>query len=108
MHTPSNLLRLPRPHRAALPTLTVVTTSHPKPEPEWLSEYRATAAAAAGEGGAATSLVRKAARATITEDCPQCKHPTLEFYTMQLRSADEGQTVFYECPKCTHTFSVNT
>ena len=50
---------------------------------------------------------KNAARATVSEECPKCKNPTLEFYTMQLRSADEGQTVFYECPKCRHTFSEN-
>lgn len=27
---------------------------------------------------------------------------------MQMRSVDEGQTVFFECPKCGHTFSTNT
>ena len=47
-------------------------------------------------------------RATIAEDCPKCKHPELEYHTMQLRSADEGQTVFYTCLKCGHTFSTNT
>ena len=46
-------------------------------------------------------------RATVDEPCPKCNHRVLRFYTMQLRSADEGQTVFYECKKCRHTFSQN-
>jgi DNA-directed RNA polymerase I subunit RPA12 len=43
----------------------------------------------------------------IEEPCPKCGHPELYFYTMQLRSADEGQTVFYECPECSYKYSVN-
>ena len=39
-------------------------------------------------------------RATVRETCPQCGHKEMEFFTMQLRSVDEGQTVFYECPQC--------
>ena len=46
-------------------------------------------------------------RATVDEPCLKCSHRVLRFYTMQLRSADEGQTVFYECEKCRHTFSQN-
>lgn len=49
-----------------------------------------------------------ARRATVEEECPKCRNPTMNYWTMQLRSADEGQTVFYECPKCHHTFSTNT
>ena len=45
--------------------------------------------------------------ATIEEPCPNCSHHELFFYTMQLRSADEGSTVFYECPKCAYKFSQN-
>ena len=49
-----------------------------------------------------------AARATIKEDCPECGHNELSFHTAQLRSADEGQTIFFTCLKCAHKFSVNT
>ncbi|KAI8064822.1 uncharacterized protein B0P05DRAFT_476212 [Gilbertella persicaria] len=49
----------------------------------------------------------KQARAIIKEKCPQCGHPEMEYHTMQLRSADEGQTVFYNCKKCGYKYSVN-
>jgi DNA-directed RNA polymerase I subunit RPA12 len=43
----------------------------------------------------------------IEEPCPVCGNPEQYFYTMQLRSADEGSTVFYECTKCSNKYSVN-
>mmetsp|Transcript_7808 Transcript_7808/g.11668 ORF Transcript_7808/g.11668 Transcript_7808/m.11668 type:complete len:145 (+) Transcript_7808:32-466(+) len=99
----------------------VVTTSMPKQRPLWLDEYdnslasfenvddlsrtttsRANAASSKKKEGQGLSK-----HATIDEPCPKCKHPTLYFYTMQLRSVDEGSTVFYECPNCNHKFSQN-
>ena len=53
------------------------------------------------------SKSKEKVRATIEEPCPECNHPRVEFYTMQLRSADEGATVFYDCPNCGHKWSQN-
>jgi DNA-directed RNA polymerase I subunit RPA12 len=41
------------------------------------------------------------------EECPQCHHPELQFREVQLRSADEGTTVFYTCAECGHRFNTN-
>jgi DNA-directed RNA polymerase I subunit RPA12 len=35
--------------------------------------------------------------ATIQETCPVCGRKEMRYYTIQLRSADEGTTVFYNC-----------
>ena len=50
--------------------------------------------------GGAGEEQEKRHRATVDEKCPGCGHGQLEYYTMQLRSADEGQTVFYEWCAC--------
>ena len=60
------------------------------------------------EDVAASMVPQKKARAVAKETCPGCGNPEMEYFTMQLRSADEGQTVFYECAKCGHTYSTNT
>lgn len=54
------------------------------------------------------NIVAAAKRATVSETCEKCGHPELSFHTMQMRSVDEGQTVFYECTNCGHNYSTNT
>uniref|UniRef100_A0A0E0KI55 DNA-directed RNA polymerase subunit n=1 Tax=Oryza punctata TaxID=4537 RepID=A0A0E0KI55_ORYPU len=46
-------------------------------------------------------------RATVNKECEKCKNSELQYYTRQLRSADEGQTVFYRCAACNHEFNEN-
>lgn len=36
----------------------------------------------------------------VERQCPQCKNNKMSYATLQMRSADEGQTVFYTCTKC--------
>lgn len=57
---------------------------------------------------AAAAQGKNAERALVAEQCERCNHPEMYYYTMQLRSADEGQTVFYECSHCGHKTSTNT
>ncbi|KAJ1560626.1 DNA-directed RNA polymerase I core subunit rpa12, partial [Cladochytrium tenue] len=61
-------------------------------------------------GSRAAGLKEKGLKdgATIEEKCPKCEAPEMTFHTAQLRSADEGQTVFYSCVKCGYKFSVNS
>ena len=49
----------------------------------------------------------KKERPLADEVCDKCGNPQMFYTTAQLRSADEGQTIFYECPRCKHKFSVN-
>ncbi|KAI5185201.1 DNA-directed RNA polymerase I subunit RPA12 [Nematocida homosporus] len=55
----------------------------------------------------AVATTEKKKGAKIKESCPQCKSEYMYYYTMQLRSADEGQTVFYECD-CGYKTKLNT
>ncbi|XP_014220559.1 DNA-directed RNA polymerase I subunit RPA12 [Trichogramma pretiosum] len=45
---------------------------------------------------------------TVDKKCPKCGNDKMSYATLQLRSADEGQTVFYTCTKCKHKESENS
>ncbi|CCD22556.1 DNA-directed RNA polymerase I core subunit RPA12 NDAI_0A03990 [Naumovozyma dairenensis CBS 421] len=45
--------------------------------------------------------------AVIKEKCPKCGNDEMHYHTLQLRSADEGATVFYTCTSCGYKFRTN-
>jgi DNA-directed RNA polymerase I subunit RPA12 len=77
----------------------VITKSQPTRRPVWIAE-------AEGEDNDESDAAASK-HALIAEPCPKCANPEMLFYTLQLRSVDEGSTVFYECPKCQHKFAQN-
>lgn len=40
--------------------------------------------------------------ARIRKDCPKCAATEMTWSEAQLRSVDEGTTIFYRCPECGH------
>ncbi|KAF6830238.1 transcription factor S-II [Colletotrichum musicola] len=44
--------------------------------------------------------------ATIREQCPKCDREEVRFTAVQLRSADEGSTIFFTC-ECGYKWSQN-
>ena len=73
--------------------LNKVTMSGRRPEPAWLLRRKRIGDTSNKE------------RAIVDEPCPACQHPQATFYTLQLRSVDEGSTVFYECLSCKHKWN---
>ncbi|CAI2385171.1 unnamed protein product [Moneuplotes crassus] len=47
-------------------------------------------------------------RAIIEDDCPKCESNKMYYWYAQIRSVDEGQTVFHECVNCGYIFSIQT
>ncbi|KAM6497822.1 DNA-directed RNA polymerase I kDa polypeptide, partial [Amanita muscaria] len=43
----------------------------------------------------------------VSEKCPACGYLQAYSKEMQLRSADEGSTIFYTCASCKHGWRVN-
>ena len=46
--------------------------------------------------------------AKAMEACPKCGRRDMTFTTAQLRSADEGQTIFYDCQSCGYKYNLNS
>lgn len=40
----------------------------------------------------------------VDNPCPKCKNKKSYFWTTQTRAADESETKFYKCTKCSHTW----
>lgn len=44
--------------------------------------------------------------ARIRKDCPKCAATEMTWSEAQLRSVDEGTTIFFRCPDCGHRYDL--
>jgi DNA-directed RNA polymerase I subunit RPA12 len=71
----------------------VITTSKPNAFPSTLRTRLKTDLQEVAEGGVQTDVGTK-------ETCGKCGSDDARYYELQLRSADEGSTIFYTCQQC--------
>jgi DNA-directed RNA polymerase subunit M/transcription elongation factor TFIIS len=81
--------------RADTSSKTVVTVSKPTAFPSALRAKRSEVQTLSEDDVNTTSV--------IAQRCEECGREEVRYYTQQLRSADEGSTVFYECD-CGHKY----
>jgi len=89
------------PNTTVYDNLAIVPRSHPTAFPSILRQKRQRVSHTGDDGDVEME------QATIKEKCPGCGNEEMNYHTLQLRSADEGTTVFYDCPKCGYKFSQN-
>ena len=53
-------------------------------------------------------LKPESAGPVVDMECKSCGNGQMTYATLQTRSADEGQTVFYTCTKCGFQFNENS
>ena len=82
-------VRLMENHFTDTSSTTVTTRSRPSAFPSALRSKRSAVQTLTEEDVQTT--------ATIRQTCPECGREEMRYYTLQLRSADEGSTVFYSC-----------
>ncbi|KIW01923.1 uncharacterized protein PV09_06764 [Verruconis gallopava] len=79
---------------------TIVTVSKPTSFPSKLRDKLSGDVQAVGESS-------KDNEQEASEPCEKCGAYEVRFHTLQIRSADEGSTVFYTCHKCGHKWNTN-
>jgi len=77
-------------------------------DPDVYSKERGISGKKVSGGKGKKSKEAQAEGPMVDRDCRECGNKQMSYATLQLRSADEGQTVFYTCPKCKFKESENS